>query len=257
MENKKKFVYSSLLAVFILLIILGVGGMVFRHSDLEIHKSGWSVDGTIVSYEIRKDSTESKSYQCGFKCEYRDIETEKYYSTITYYPVANKVDSKEWCESRIGKPIELVIDEYGHCIAKRDMMFDLIQWIFLPRGIFIIVGIVGIVVIVVKKFYFDKRKQLPIIQEDETSEPVECFVIDDVYCESIDSFIASLSVKNKSKQKEVCGLPATEATKLASQYGNLGSKYLYWQGKTIRKNSKQHNELLNRANLEQQKNQLL
>ncbi|MDE5618525.1 MAG: hypothetical protein K2I79_03460, partial [Clostridia bacterium] len=61
---------------------------------------------------------------------------------------------------KVGKPIELVIDKYGHCIAKRDMRFDLMQWIFLPRGIFIIVGIVGIIIIVVKKFYFDRRKQL-------------------------------------------------------------------------------------------------
>ncbi len=156
---KRKIAYSSLLAVFILLILLGVGGMIFSRGDLEIHKSGWSVEGTIISYEVRKTSTSSKSYQCGFECEYIDAETGKFYSTITYYPVANKVDSKEWCESRIGKSIELVIDEHGHCMAKRDMTFDLVQWILLPRGIFIIVGITGIIVIVVKKFYFDKRKQ--------------------------------------------------------------------------------------------------
>lgn len=258
MESKKgKIAYSSLLAVFILLILLGVGGMIFRHGDLEIHKSGWCVDGTITSYEIRKTSTSSKSYQCGFECVYIDVETGKFYSTITYYPVANKVDSKEWCESRIGKSIELVIDEHGHCMAKRDMTFDLVQWILLPRGIFIFVGIIGIIVIVVKKFYFDKRKQLDKKQNDETPESIYSFVFDGIYCKSIESFIASLVVKNKSKQKEICGMPANDAEKLALQYSNLGSKYLYWQGKTIRKNSKQHNELLDRANLEQQKNQLL
>ena len=74
--------------------------------------------------------------------------------------MANETDSKEWCESKIGTPIELVIDKYGHCMAERDMTFDLVQWIFLPRGIFIIVGIVGIIVIIVKKFYCDKRKQV-------------------------------------------------------------------------------------------------
>ncbi len=158
--KKRKITFHSLLAVFILLILLGIGGMLLNQNGLEIHKAGWDVEGTIVSYEIRKDSTESKSYQCGFECEYIDSKTGKYYSTITYYPVANKVDSKEWCESKIGKPIELVIDKYGNCIARRDMTFNLIQWIFLPRGLFIIVGVVGIIVIIVKKFYFDKRKQL-------------------------------------------------------------------------------------------------
>lgn len=157
---RRKIAYSSLLAIFILLILLGVGGMIFRHGDLEIHKSGWSVEGTIVSYEVRRVSSSSKSDKCFFKCEYVDAESGKYYSTTTSYPVANKTDSKEWCESKIGTSIELVIDKYGHCVAERDMKFDLIQWIFLPRGIFIIVGIVGIIVIVIKKFYFDKRKQV-------------------------------------------------------------------------------------------------
>lgn len=134
--------------------------MLLHLNGLEIHMYGYSVEGTIVSYEIRKTSTESKSYQCGFECKYIDSKTGKFYSTITYYPVANKVDSKEWCESKIGKPIELVIDKYGNCIARRDMTFDLIQWILLPRGILIIVGIIGIIVIVVKKYCFDNRKKL-------------------------------------------------------------------------------------------------
>ena len=258
MENKKrKITYSSLLAVFILLILLNIGSMLLHLNGLEIHMYGYSVEGTIVSYEIRKTSTESKSYQCGFECKYIDSKTCKFYSTITYYPVANKVDSKEWCESKIGKPIELVIDKYGNCIARRDMTFDLIQWILLPRGILIIVGIIGIIVIVVKKCYFDKHKQIIKQQDSETSEPVYNFVIDDIYCECIESFIASLNVKNKTKQKEVCGMTAMEAKEYTSQYGNLGSKYIYWQGKTIRRNSKQYNELLDRANVEQQKNKLL
>ena len=165
MENKKrKIEYSTLLAVFILLILLSLGDMLLHLNGLDIHTGGWSVEGTIVSYEVRRVSSGSKSDTCFFKCEYIDAETGKYYSTTTSYPVANKTDSKEWCESKIGQPIELVIDDYGHCLANRDMTFELIQWIFLPRGIFIIVGVTGIVVIVVKKFYFDKRKQLEIIQ---------------------------------------------------------------------------------------------
>ncbi len=158
--KKRKISYSSLLAIFILLILLGVGGMIFRHSDLEIHKSGWSVEGTIVSYEVRRVSSSSKSDKCFFKCEYVDAESGKHYSATTSYPVANKTESKEWCESKIGTSIELVIDKYGHCMAERDMTFDLIQWIFLPRGIFIIVGIIGIIVIIVKKYCFDNRKTL-------------------------------------------------------------------------------------------------
>ena len=160
---KRKIAYSSLLAVFILLILLGFGGMIFRHGDLEIHKSGWSVEVTIVSYEVNyypRSNNGKGKYRCFFKCEYVEAESGKRYSTTTYYPMANETDSKEWCESKIGTPIELVIDKYGHCMAERDMTFDLVQWIFLPRGIFIIVGIVGIIVIIVKKFYFDKRKQV-------------------------------------------------------------------------------------------------
>lgn len=159
-DKKEKIPYTSFLPVFILLILLGIGGMLLHLNDLEIHKGGWSVEGTIINYEVRgRASSGSKSDTCIFKCIYIDEETGKYYSTTTSYPVANKTDSKEWCESKVGKPIELVIDKYGHCIAKRDMKFDLIQWILLPRGIFIIAGVTGIVVIAVKKFYFDKRRQ--------------------------------------------------------------------------------------------------
>ncbi len=161
--EKRKISYSSLLAIFILLILLGVGGMIFSHGDLEIHKSGWSVEGTIVSYEVKFSPSSNNGkgkYRCFFKCEYADAESGKHYSATTYYPVANETESKEWCESKIGTSIELVIDKYGHCMAERDMTFDLIQWIFLPRGIFIIVGIIGIIVIIVKKYCFDNRKKL-------------------------------------------------------------------------------------------------
>lgn len=161
--KKRKITFHSLLAVFILLILLGIGGMLLNQNGLEIHKTGWDVEGTIISYEIdffsRGNGGKGK-YRCFFKCEYVDAESGKHYSTTTYYPVANETDSKEWCESMIGTSIELVIDNHGHCMAERDMTFDLIQWIFLPRGVFIIVGVVGIIVIIVKKFYFDKRKQL-------------------------------------------------------------------------------------------------
>ncbi len=51
MENKKrKITYSSLLAVFILLILLNIGSMLLHLNGLEIHMYGYSVEGTIVSY---------------------------------------------------------------------------------------------------------------------------------------------------------------------------------------------------------------
>ncbi len=171
-KKRRKIAYSSLLVVFVFLILLGVGGMLFNLNGLYIHKNGWNVEGRIISYSIRGSSPgRTSTAHCVCRCEYIDAESGKKYSTTTEYPIANKVDSREWCENQIGKNIELVIDNKGHCMAKRDMTFDLVRWIFLPRGIFIIVGTVGIVVVLVKKFYFDKRKQSPQKPDDVKHEP--------------------------------------------------------------------------------------
>lgn len=165
--KKRKIVYSSLLAVFIFLILLGIGGMLLNHSGLRIHTNGYDVEGTVVSYKVYKPPRLS-AFNCTLYCEYKDISTGKVYRTeTTFSKMWTSAQCEDWCESQVEGKIELVIDNDGHCIAKRDKTFDLIKWIFFPRAIFIIIGTVGIVVIIVKKFYFDNRKTLA---ENENTE---------------------------------------------------------------------------------------
>ena len=255
----KKISYCSCIVVFSMLITLGLLIMLLNLSGLKIHMNGRTVEGTVVSYTLRKDTADSK-YLCGYKCEYTDGINGKYYSTVTYYPVANKTNYKEYYESQIGKKIELVIDDSGHCIAKRDMAFDLIRWIFLPSGLLIIVGMSGIAVIAIKKFYFDKRKQAAIqtrIEEAELTELNDGFFIDGVFCSSMDSFVASLNCRNTLRQRQICAMPSDEATETVSRMDTESRKNFYWKGKVIPKNSRLYGELLERANSEQRKNQLI
>lgn len=158
MENKKrKIAYSSLLTIFIFLILLGIGGMLLNHSGLHIHTSGREVAGTVVNYNVYKPPRRP-AFNCTLYCEYKDISTGKVYRTeTTYSKMWTFAQCEEWCESQVDGEIALVIDNGGHCIASRDKTFDLVKWIFFPRAIFIIVGTVGIIVIVIKKFYFDKE----------------------------------------------------------------------------------------------------
>lgn len=257
MQNKKRWRidYFSLIVIFVFLILLGVGGMLLHLGDLEIHQYGWEVEGKIVSYNVRGSSPgRTSTDHCVCKCEYRDDENGKYYTTTTSYSIANEVKSKDWCEEQIGKSIELVIDNYGHCMAKRDMTFDLVQWILLPRGIFITVGVVGIIVIVVKKFYFDKRKQLAKDSKDKICKRLDSgFMMDSVYCVSMVSFRASLNCKDLSEQIKVCGMSAAGAERFVNKMGIVKRKNVYWRGKVIQKNSKQYDELLKRAEVEQKK----
>lgn len=255
----RKISYYGCVIVFLLLIAFGVLSMLLNLSALKIHRDGWVVEGTVVSYTLRKDTADSK-YLCGYKCEYIDGINGKYYSTVTYYPVANETNYKEWCDSQIGKKIELVIDDSGHCIAKRDMTFDLISLIFLPSGLFIIVGTCGIAVIALKKFYFDKRKQTAIqmcVEEVELTELNDGFFIDGVFCASMDSFVASLICRNTLRQRQICAMPSDEAMETVSRMDTESRKNFYWKGKAIPKNSRLYGELLERANSEQRKNQLI
>lgn len=257
MRNKKRanLPYSILILLFGFLILLGVGGMILDRYSLQIHLNGWDVQGTVVGYDVYNRYAGANSYSCKLYCEYKDESTEHIYHTDTIF--ARGYDAEEWSEKQIGKKIELVFDG-DRCMAKRDMAFDLFRWIMLPGGTFIIVGIIGIVVICVKKFYFDKRKQKVIILEDNGEENGQGkvdngFDIDGVYCESMVSFMASLNFKNVKQQREICGMQASEAEELAAQKGSVKRKDLYWQGRSFRKNSRYYNKLLEKANVEQLK----
>lgn len=74
------------------------------------------------------------------------------------------------------------------------------------------------------------------------------FILDGVNIKCMESFLQSLKFKNFDKQKQICFLTAKEAEK-AGKYHNLWkfSQTLYWNGKRIKRYSKDYTELITRA----------
>lgn len=74
------------------------------------------------------------------------------------------------------------------------------------------------------------------------------FVFDGVKCASIEGFLQSLKVKDKIKQKEICGMyggSAKERSKKFTQW--LSTHKLYWQEDEYDRFSNKYNKLLVRA----------
>lgn len=75
------------------------------------------------------------------------------------------------------------------------------------------------------------------------------FVIDGVECNSMEGFLQSLKFQNPDMQKEVCKLVG-KAAKFKGKKKNKhwkSTQTLYWLGKAYKRDSKEYQELLDRA----------
>ena len=80
------------------------------------------------------------------------------------------------------------------------------------------------------------------------------FVIDGVECASMEGFLQSLKFSNPDMQKEVCKLVGKAAKFKGKNKKWFLTQTLYWQGKEYKRNSKEYQDLLDRAYNELSKN---
>ena len=73
------------------------------------------------------------------------------------------------------------------------------------------------------------------------------FVIDDVTCRSMESFLQSLKYKNTRRQIEVCALDGKIAKRNALAKKWYKKQILWWRGKKYKRDSVEYQELLERV----------
>lgn len=73
------------------------------------------------------------------------------------------------------------------------------------------------------------------------------FEIDGVVCHSMEGFLQSLKFKNPDMQESVCKLVGFAAKKKGAGKNWQERGMLYWRGKPIARDSKEYQELLDRA----------
>lgn len=73
------------------------------------------------------------------------------------------------------------------------------------------------------------------------------FVFEGVECNSFEGFLQSLKFSNVDMQKEVCKLVGKAAKMKGKQKKWWMTQTLYWNGKEYKRDSKEYQELLNRA----------
>lgn len=73
------------------------------------------------------------------------------------------------------------------------------------------------------------------------------FVIDGVECNSMEGFLQSLKFSNSEMQKEVCKLVGKAAKFKGKKKKWWRTQTLYWQGVEIARDSKEYQDLLDRA----------
>lgn len=73
------------------------------------------------------------------------------------------------------------------------------------------------------------------------------FVIDGVSCNSMEGFLQSLKFKNPEMQKQICSLSGAKAKLSGSKKNWKQDQTLYWKGKAIKRDSKEYQELLDKA----------
>jgi predicted NAD-dependent protein-ADP-ribosyltransferase YbiA (DUF1768 family) len=73
------------------------------------------------------------------------------------------------------------------------------------------------------------------------------FVIDGVECNSMEGFLQSLKFSSTDMQKEVCKLVGKAAKFKGKQKKWWINQTLYWNGKEYKRDSKEYQELLDRA----------
>lgn len=73
------------------------------------------------------------------------------------------------------------------------------------------------------------------------------FVIDNVVCASMEGFLQSLKFKEPEMQVEVCKLVGKAAKFKGKKKKWWQTQTLFWQGQTFKRDSKEYQELLDRA----------
>lgn len=73
------------------------------------------------------------------------------------------------------------------------------------------------------------------------------FIIDGIECASMEGFLQSLKFSNPDMQKEVCKLVGKAAKFKGKKKKWYRTQTLYWQGKEIKRDSEEYQELLDRA----------
>lgn len=80
------------------------------------------------------------------------------------------------------------------------------------------------------------------------------FTIDGVECASMEGFLQSLKFKNPDMQVEICKLVGIGAKRAGANKNWKRTQTLYWRGVEYKRDSKEYQELLNRAYNELSKN---
>lgn len=73
------------------------------------------------------------------------------------------------------------------------------------------------------------------------------FVIDGVECNSMEGFLQSLKFSNPDMQREVCKMTGKYAKSKGAKKNWQTHQTLYWQGKEYKRDSKEYQELLDKA----------
>lgn len=73
------------------------------------------------------------------------------------------------------------------------------------------------------------------------------FVLDGVQCASMEGFLQSLKFSNPGMQVEVCKLVGITAKRRGANKNWWTSQTLYWKGKPYKRDSKDYQDLLDRA----------
>lgn len=73
------------------------------------------------------------------------------------------------------------------------------------------------------------------------------FVIDGIECNSMEGFLQSLKFENPDMQKEVCKLVGKQAKFKGKKKKWWRTQTLFWQGKPIKRDSDEYQELLTKA----------
>lgn len=73
------------------------------------------------------------------------------------------------------------------------------------------------------------------------------FIIDDVECYSMEGFLQSLKFKSVDMQEAVCKLVGKAAKRKGANKNWQRTQILYWKGEEINRNSKEYQDLLDRA----------
>lgn len=81
------------------------------------------------------------------------------------------------------------------------------------------------------------------------------FIIDGVLCNSMEGFLQSLKFSNPEMQKYVCTLSGKTAKLEGKKKKWYRTQTLYWQGISIKRDSKEYQVLLDRAYMELYKNE--